>query len=218
MGRPKLLRQKNRKIAGVSQRHFNRLKKKANASSFLNIAQTASIMESQASTSLEYLPPSESPRIAQPLSPLQSIEVLDCEQFSQSSSDCLDHEEEPNEKISFRDNLACLISTNNCTRAFTDRLLHLIKREYKDKNLPKTKKALLQTGNKRIITRVVEPGNYFHVGIENTLIQFDSDSFLTEMESVNLYIGIDGCPMTSNRTSAWPILGSFPSQKEISPF
>ncbi|GAB0091030.1 hypothetical protein DMENIID0001_154120 [Sergentomyia squamirostris] len=38
------------------------------------------------------------------------------------------------------------------------------------------------------------------------------------MPSIDLYVGMDGCPMTSNRTSAWPILGSFPDKKEISPF
>jgi hypothetical protein len=58
---------------------------------------------------------------------------------------------------------------------------------------------------KRNSIKKVNPGTYYHFGIENGIIRHFLDS--SSNEEIKLVIGIDGLPISkSNSTQFWPIL------------
>ncbi|GBP73484.1 hypothetical protein EVAR_29376_1 [Eumeta japonica] len=74
-------------------------------------------------------------------------------------------------------------------------------------NLPADARTLLKTPV-NVITRVVEPGLYSHIGLESNLRKILN--YVTEpISEIFLLINIDGVPLfKSSSTEFWPILGS----------
>uniref|UniRef100_A0A1B0D3J7 Transposase domain-containing protein n=1 Tax=Phlebotomus papatasi TaxID=29031 RepID=A0A1B0D3J7_PHLPP len=110
-----------------------------------------------------------------------------------------------------------LLVEEKCSNDFTNKLLSIL-RAAGHSDLPKTRKTLVGTPKEKIVTRIVEPGEYFHFGIQKSLSSFSENSILVELESIDLNIGVDGIPLFGGSVQLWPILASFAGQMSISPF
>uniref|UniRef100_A0A1B0CHB2 Putative transposase domain-containing protein n=1 Tax=Lutzomyia longipalpis TaxID=7200 RepID=A0A1B0CHB2_LUTLO len=115
-------------------------------------------------------------------------------------------------------NIAQYFIEDKTSRNMSEKLLRIL-REAGHTELPKCRSTLLGTPRDKISPRQVPPGEYIHFGLENTLQKFPKNSFLTNVESVEIDIGIDGLPLSkSSNIELWPILAAFPNKPEISPF
>lgn len=75
--------------------------------------------------------------------------------------------------------------------------------------LPKDARILLQTSvsSRKIILKTIEPGYYYHFGIQSGIKQFYPSAELCNTNPIKLVVGIDGLPLTrSSGSSFWPIL------------
>lgn len=126
--------------------------------------------------------------------------------------------EQTETELTFSQKLAAIIIENNLTVKCTNQLLRLLK-DSGLLDLPLTRRTLIETPLEKINTDIVEPGQYYHFGIQEVLGQFSSDCFLKDLNKVELDINVDGTPLTKSSTLCmWPILGAFANIDEISPF
>lgn len=111
-----------------------------------------------------------------------------------------------------------LVISENCTVSFTNKILNVL-RDNGHKELPKTRATLVHTPRSQLNLRDCPPGDYFHFGIEESLLQFPENSYPASAECIMLDIGIDGLPLSRSSTLClWPILASFSNVKEVTPF
>lgn len=89
--------------------------------------------------------------------------------------------------------LAEWVAVNHITQNATDKLLQILIAN-KVKDIPKCAKTLMLTPRKKIKTRIVAPGEYFHFGIQNHFLKAVIPEIL-EMKEIILDIGIDGLPV-----------------------
>lgn len=88
-----------------------------------------------------------------------------------------------------------------------------ILRMHKCFNLPCDARTLLQTPL-TVSVESVSPGVYSHIGLEYNLLKLWDR--VTEVDSIQLMIGIDGLPLfTSSSQSFWPIMGFVNNVKQI---
>lgn len=113
-------------------------------------------------------------------------------------------------------NLKEIIITHSLSREVTEELLRALN-EY-GIELPKTKKTLMNIKKpEKGSIRIVFPGIYMHIGIQNNLIHLDEKYF--KSESVVIDVNIDGLPLYKSSTvSVWPILGFFVNEKNFPGF
>lgn len=112
-----------------------------------------------------------------------------------------------------RNDLAHLLAKNNCSRAFSNELLAILRRAGLD--LPKDSRSLLQTPYS-INTTQKCGGDYFYIGIEKHIqyVLTNEIEFLTT--DIQLKVNVDGLPLhKSSSTQLWPILCS---SRDIPPF
>lgn len=84
-------------------------------------------------------------------------------------------------------------------------------------NLPSDARTLKSTPRK-IKTRDVEPGRYWHFGIKRMLEILKSKAILLPAD-LTLNVNIDGVPLyRSSKQVFWPILGKFSELKHLKPF
>lgn len=125
-------------------------------------------------------------------------------------------EEQNDSVMSLRTKLAQYVLKHSLSRNATNDLLALWREE--GYSLPRTRETLVRTTRTKIIPRVCYPGEYHHFGLGNALAQMNISS-LAECQSVELDIGIDGLSLSkSSKLKIWPILGSFSSSLNSSPF
>lgn len=77
-------------------------------------------------------------------------------------------------------------------------------------DLPSDGRTLLSTPRSTLL-REVQPGAYWHAGLENAIIScFTNRKYSTnDLSTIELAISIDGLPLSrSSGSSLWPILGS----------
>ncbi|KAI8436393.1 hypothetical protein MSG28_009998 [Choristoneura fumiferana] len=130
-----------------------------------------------------------------------------------------DHENQVNPvdiNDSFINNLRHWALKYQVTHVAINALLNILK-NHNCFDLPADARSLLKTPE-NVITRIVEPGHYSHIGLEKNLRKIWE--FVTENESeINLLINIDGVPLfKSSSMEFWPILGlvsNIPSIKSV---
>jgi len=91
-------------------------------------------------------------------------------------------------------------------------LTHLLKilKSYITDDLPIDVRTLLKTPRTTKIKEVI-PGEYYHFGLQNGVINFlkQHDSFSLTKTDIEIIINIDGLPISkSSNGQLWPILGS----------
>lgn len=125
--------------------------------------------------------------------------------FESSASFCSSSSN--NNKSNLKDLLSEWAIKNDITHSALNELL-VILRTY-DSNLPKDARTIIHTPRK-INTKIVEPGHYYHFGLEkciNNLLQRCDKSVLENLKTIDVLINIDGLPLTENpSTEAYPIL------------
>ncbi|KAI9558376.1 hypothetical protein GHT06_015147 [Daphnia sinensis] len=86
--------------------------------------------------------------------------------------------------------------------------------------LPKSAKTLLGTPRQKALVRNVDPGIYYHFGIEKRLLSIlTSVGVLILDDPVGIFIGIDGVPLTkSSGSQFWVIVGYLPFIEDSVPF
>lgn len=73
-------------------------------------------------------------------------------------------------------------------------------------DVPNTTKKLLKVKHTPLVVRTVNPGNYYHFGLEKQLIKLNE--LAIDIDIIELDIGIDGLPLyKSSSVQLWPILG-----------
>jgi len=128
----------------------------------------------------------------------------------ESDTDCSD--EEPPfrhytevDSDSVKTKLALWSIKHNITHAATSDLLKIIQSSY-DPFLPGDARSLLKTeiSSLKIPLKEIAPGQYYHFGVRNGIIQNYIDD---TMDVIKLVVGIDGLPLTkSSKSTFWPIL------------
>ncbi len=88
-------------------------------------------------------------------------------------------------------------------------------------DLPLSTRTLVKTPRKAVILKTIQPGKYYHFGIEkgilDTLMLLKVSELLVDI--VYLYVGIDGVHLVNSSGSQfWPIVGYFPFLKNSPPF
>ncbi|XP_055684793.1 uncharacterized protein LOC129790961 isoform X1 [Lutzomyia longipalpis] len=114
------------------------------------------------------------------------------------------------------DDLRLLIVEFNPCRRFVTCLLKVLKKHV-DEEIFTDKRTLLQTPRLTRPPKPIDPGHYIHIGIEEALKGFPDKNFFQNVETLEVNIGIDGCPLAKSGLTMWPILGAFPG-KSFSPF
>lgn len=79
--------------------------------------------------------------------------------------------------------------------------------------------ATLIDTRQKVVKRAVDPGVYFHIGIEYNLLKFFDVIIFKNITEIFLNIDIDGLPLFKNSdTGLWPILGRVVNVLEINVF
>lgn len=115
--------------------------------------------------------------------------------------------------------LAKWITEFNIGRNASDSLLAILKRNIVNNNIPLSTKTLLETPTEKLTLRAVEPGQYYHFGIQNFFSRCNL-AVLKDVKEVHIDIGIDGLPLfrNSSQLKLWPILGALTDSNNIKPF
>lgn len=129
-------------------------------------------------------------------------EILDKQQYS--NVPIIDDIEFNNN--SFESGLAQWALLNKITHTALSGILTILKKHECFSGLPKDARTLLKTKPLQYNSiKEVNPGIYYHFGIENGIMRHFLDS--TSNEEIKLVVGIDGLPISkSNSTQFWPIL------------
>ncbi|CAI6375843.1 unnamed protein product [Macrosiphum euphorbiae] len=99
---------------------------------------------------------------------------------------------------------------NKIAHTALNSLLLILRKHKCFSTLPKDARTILHTKSVELCKmRIVDPGKYYHFGIENGINRYFSTFNKTDQSSkeINLVIGIDGLPISkSNSNQFWPIL------------
>jgi hypothetical protein len=144
--------------------------------------------------------------------------------ISESDDDINSDNEAPGSFFNFfNDNKNCIINkivqwavTYNITNVALSALLKVLKQHKCFSEFPADARTVLKTNVSKINIQTeiqsVHPGIYYHFGVENGLKALSNSLNFTE-ENINIFIGIDGLPLTKSSSSCfWPILGSVESK------
>jgi hypothetical protein len=104
------------------------------------------------------------------------------------------------------------------TREIGNEILVIFKEEF-DLDIPVDMRAILKTPRTKIAIKPMDPGEYFHFGIENMLQKCNFNFLFDPNTNVCLDIGIDGLPLfKSSKINLWPIIARFVNMKKYPPF
>lgn len=119
------------------------------------------------------------------------------------------------ETTHFVDNLRKFVIMNKMPHALINKLMDLLKTHKCFHNvLPKDCRTLLGTQQKKISVHEMDPGIYYHFGMEKGIRKALSVVNIIGNE-IELDINIDGLPLTKSSTSQfYPILGSITCNRE----
>ena len=97
-------------------------------------------------------------------------------------------------------------------------LLGILRKHHPE--LPKSAKTLMGTPRLKVVVRSVNPGIYYHFGIEKRLLStLTSLGILILDDPIGIFIGIDGVPLTkSSGSQFWVIVAYLPFVKDSEPF
>lgn len=104
-------------------------------------------------------------------------------------------------------------------RGVRDLLLMLINKGIE--GLPRTYQTLFNTPTSKVVFKTVEPGQYYHIGLEKISKELKTiiDVNVYNRKTLNLCLHIDGISLTQSSTlQAWTILGSLSELPNIHPF
>lgn len=83
-------------------------------------------------------------------------------------------------------------------------------------NIPYTMRTLWHSSRTKVVTSVVPPGEYCHVGIQNSILNYTG---LEDIHEIKIDIGIDGMSVyKSSKFCLWPILGALTNRRDLQPF
>nr|CAH0098514.1 unnamed protein product [Daphnia galeata] len=138
-----------------------------------------------------------------------------------TQSESSDEETEPpapGEQPTLRAQLATWQIRNHIEFSKCDELLKILNPFFVD--LPLSTRTLVKTPRKAVILKTIQPGKYYHFGIEkgilDTLMLLKVSELLVDI--VYLYVGIDGVLVKSSGSQFWPIVGYLPFLKNSPPF
>lgn len=173
--------------------------------------------ENNISTSSAYLNIQESPLV-----PESSNDHSDSESYPNIDfllDNNLTFDTEKSEEKSFKSELAEWTIKNKITHTALNSLLLILKKHKCFASLPKDARTILHTKPIDICKiRDVNPGKYYHFGIENGIIcSFSNyDVEVQNLDEIRLVIGIDGLPISrSSSNQFWPILAYVRSKFNI---
>jgi hypothetical protein len=138
-------------------------------------------------------------------------EVSDIESDDDDSSDEKD-------EITFREKVRQLITIHNFRDVQTKALIDLLRIELGRVDIPKSVTTLKALGKSKIRIRKVFPGDYWHLGLIDSIKSMNYD-FLNHESILEIDICIDGAPLVkSSKLALWPILGAFVNRRSVAPF
>jgi len=174
--------------------------------------------ENNISTNNAYLNIQESPALI----PESSNNHSDSESYPNIDSlldDNLTFDTEKSEEKSFKCELAEWTIKNKIAHTALNSLLLILKKHKCFSSLPKDARTILHTKPIDVCKiRDVNPGKYYHFGIENGIIRSFSnhDERVQQLDEIKLVIGIDGLPISrSSSNQFWPILAYVRSKFNI---
>ncbi|XP_044599569.1 uncharacterized protein LOC123275484 isoform X1 [Cotesia glomerata] len=144
--------------------------------------------------------------------PINNNDIDDNNKISDTSDDSDDSSPDENldVNLSLSTKLCQWITDNNISRDAAGKILRILRTSNHEEvvNLPLDPRTLLGTQEAPIITRKVPPGEYYHYGLEKSLIdQFKLVDYRTLPNSIVININIDGLPIAKSSTSQlYPIL------------
>ncbi|XP_071568774.1 uncharacterized protein [Temnothorax nylanderi] len=95
---------------------------------------------------------------------------------------------------------------NKITHVAINELLAILKPKHDE--LPLDARVLMKTPRKNTL-KIVEPGHYYHFGLNNCIQKLSSFVTLKNLQQIEVYINIDGLPLfKSSNQQLWPILCS----------
>lgn len=114
-------------------------------------------------------------------------------------------------------NLAKWVIETNIARDSVNSLLKLIGPNVNER-IPKSYTTLMKTPLKKIVLKTLDPGMYFHYGIQSHFSN-TSYGFLENANEIKIDIGIDGATLfKSSKITIWPIMGAFVDMPNIKSF
>jgi len=124
-----------------------------------------------------------------------------------------------NTEKSFCFELADWSIQNKIPHTALNSLLLILRKHKCFSSLPKDARTILHTKPIELSKmRIVDPGKYYHFGIENGINRYFSTFNVIDHSSqeINLVIGIDGLPISkSNSNQFWPILAYMRSKSKV---
>jgi hypothetical protein len=123
-----------------------------------------------------------------------------------SSSSTSDIDTDETSLSSFNDNLRLWVSENNITCTAVNKLLNILRPQFKC--LPRDYRGLLHTSRSIKNISNLSNGQMFHLGILNQLLIKMADGLKTNVTKILLQININGLPLfKSSNIELYPILG-----------
>ena len=143
--------------------------------------------------------------------PTDETETLSDSLFSLSESEREDIGENcdvgAESKPTLSEELVNLATKHNCTRAFLNELLDILRRQ--GHRLPKDARTLLQTPRDIKAVEICN-GDYIYFGIESGILKILAQNASFSSDCIELYVNVDGVPISKSSTDQlWPILCSF---------
>lgn len=109
-------------------------------------------------------------------------------------------------KYSLQSQLVTWALKNKITHVALNELLAILKSKHDE--LPSDARVLMKTPRKNTL-KIVEPGHYYHFGLNNCIQKLCSFVTLKNLQQIQVYINIDGLPLfKSSNQQLWPILCS----------
>jgi len=120
--------------------------------------------------------------------------------------------EEDADNLAKRQRLANIFLTRKASHELINDILRFL-HDYNFGNLPKSAKTLLKTPTEATKFRDVPPGQYWHCGITEHIIEFASKSNATV---IDVTFSCDGVPIfNSSAKTFWPLTCSFNGSPEV---
>ncbi|KAF4522173.1 hypothetical protein B566_EDAN007319 [Ephemera danica] len=140
----------------------------------------------------------------------------DSEHFSSAatlSPNC--SEDSAENETTFKDKLRHWVTSRNISEVDTETLLNDVLRTHQcHKDLPKTRRSLLNTKRGKVDVVDMQPnGKFYYFGIEDGITEMlKSAANTNDINNVRIMLGIDGMPISKNGVeSFWVILGRISS-------
>ena len=114
--------------------------------------------------------------------------------------------------------LANWINQNRVPHVYGDKLLKILHVYHPE--LPLTTRTLVGTSRETVAVEEMNPGSYFHIGIEAGLKAILNYLQIPELNvTVKIFVGVDGVNLTKSSSSQfWVIVGYLENFKDSPPF